>query len=118
MRIHWMFAVVMVTCVLIGGCDGSPGDQAIHVKGKETEVVQETTFDLAKVVTVDNRSWVPLNLPGDPQDHAQAILSFLKYFEQEKKVEIVDWKIDKQQHAYTVHEKVFGLWIDHRPRQK
>ena len=118
MRMRLVFAVVI--CVLIVGCEERFVDRSIQVKGATVKeaIVQETTFDLSKVVTVGNRSWVPLNLPGSPQEHAKEILDFLKYFEDKKEVEVVDWKIDKQQSAQGAGEKTFGLWLDHRPRQK
>lgn len=71
-----------------------------------------------EVVTVGNHSYVHLDLGGESREHVQEILQALDDFEKmHRNLEITGWHLDKQQEAWlTALDRVFGIWVDHRPR--
>lgn len=104
------FLLVLLLLVL-SGCS----DTATVVQ-KKVEFNETSIIDFSSVVTVKNRSYVPLDLEGDAAENHRAILEILKEFENKKKVEIINWKISDQQIAHSTPSFTHGLWIDHKPR--
>lgn len=108
---------MILLVVGIGGCEEipSPNVGPSVIQGK-VEVKETQAINFSSVTTVGNRSYVPLNLMGNAAKNHQTILNILKKFEDEKKVEITNWKISDRQFAHTTQEFTYGLWIDHKPR--
>lgn len=77
-------------------------------------------YDMTKVFMRENRSYMPLNIAGNPNEHAHAIeiLNALEAFEEEyPNKKIVYWVIEKQQGAHYTSPYIFGIWIDHQPKE-
>ena len=69
------------------------------------------------VITIGNSSWLPLDpsLYVGATEHAKEILSAKKRFEESfPELEITGWKIQEREHPWYM----FGLWIDHCPKEK
>ncbi len=95
----------------------------VSCAGEKPSVVNPSTtqvaYDFSAVVTVGNRSFIPINKVGKPSDNPSLILNILKEFEKEHPgIEIVDWKIEKEQDSYSASDKIFGIWVDHRPKSQ
>ncbi len=86
---------------------------AIIFEGPNSRYIPSET-----AITVGNRSYIPLNIPGKPEEINHEILIVLKTFEEERHVTITDWKIEKEQSATNAPEFIFGLWVDHTPSRK
>jgi hypothetical protein len=71
-----------------------------------------------EIVTIGNHSYVHLDLAGESRDNVPEILNAIDGFEKgHRELEVTGWHIDKQQAAYVVAlDKVFGVWIDHKPK--
>jgi hypothetical protein len=100
----------------LSGCD------SLVKEGVGTSVVRQKLetkparkIDFSSVVTVGNRSYLPLNLLGNASENHQTILDVLKKFEDEKKMEITNWKVSERQTS-TTSAFTYGLWIDHKAR--
>jgi hypothetical protein len=73
----------------------------------------------APPITVGNHTYIPLYIGGKPHNHASDILTDLNAFEQEHpELELTSWNIEKVQYAHGVDEYIYGLWVNHRPREK
>ena len=72
------------------------------------------------MTTVGNHTYVDISKYGRPDENKNRdeILNILSEFEKTSNKEIMGWKIEKQQKAYTTFSYLYGLWIDHRPKQK
>lgn len=85
--------------------------EAVGDRAGDERTIEVGEVDWNNVVTVDDRSFVPLWIDGYPHDHAQVILAILQKFEaKHPEWEIEHWEIEKQPKA------IFGLWIDHKSR--
>ena len=105
-----VLVVAFVLGVLVVGC-GSEGLSVI--KSETTEIV----YDLSVVTTVGDRSYIPLNIFGNPEDHTRELLLVLQVFEDaHPELEVIGWRIEKQQVARATPAKIFGIWVDHKPR--
>lgn len=115
-----VLAVVALMCV---GCDNEKtvGDGSVLTVPAESGVSGPVHFnyDTSKVATRGNRSYLPLELAGNPHGHVSVILGALEAFEKaHPELEITEWKIEKQQRAYLKSPYIFGIWIDHRRRRQ
>lgn len=73
-------------------------------------------YDLNVVKTIGDHSYIPINIDGTPDSHADTILNILSVFKTSNpELEITGWKIEKNQSAYTTGPYIYGLWIDHKP---
>ena len=106
-------AVVLGLAALLVGCSG--GNEQSVINPETTRV----SYDMSTVTTVGNRSYIPINSGGKPSDNPSSILLILKAFEDaHPELEIVDWKIEKQQVAHATSQKIFGIWVEHRPKER
>lgn len=86
---------------------------------RKDRTVDTTEYNMDVAVTIGNRSYIPINQDGAPSDNVDMILRVLGAFEKaHPELTVTDWKIEKQQKAYTTGEKIFGIWVDHRPKGK
>ena len=102
-----LFAVSFVAC-------GSKGPSIIR---SQSQIIENFSYDMSVITTVGNRSYIPINIGGRPDQNVALILGVLKKFEEEKQVEVVSWQVDKRQVGYATSAKIFGIWIEHRPKK-
>lgn len=104
----------------------APAPQQSAIKFEKAEGALTASYDMKAVETVGNHSWMPLNINSRTSDHNPQpaeyrlfILSALLAFEKEHpELEVVSWKIEQHQYAVTTESVIYGLWIDHRPREQ
>src|SRR4051812_21568456 len=85
----FILALVLIGCGL-AGCD----------KGNE-KVIKEST--------VGHRSFIPLNIQGDPAERNEEILTAIKQFEDgHPGLEVLGWKPEVS------GDKIRGLWVKHK----
>lgn len=79
----------------------------------------ETTFDFEEAITIGNHSYLPLNMAyQNPANNIKLILSTLNAFEKKHpELKITGKQIEKQQDAHGTCDLIFGLWVDHEPRE-
>jgi len=105
-----LIVAALLAAIIVGCGEGRPS----VVDPQTTRV----TYDLSVVVTVGDRSYIPINQGGRPGDTPSFILNILKAFEDENpQFEILNWKIEKHQGSSGAEGYIFGLWVDHRPKQ-
>jgi hypothetical protein len=116
-------ALCFMACLLVGADDCGPPQTAVV---DENQAVEKTADGSDKIylfnpkvgVTVGNHSYIYINKDGKPGEKAEMILLLLDSFEKaHPELEVTGWKIDKQPQAYGTPSFIFGMWIDHRPRQ-
>lgn len=74
---------------------------------------------VGNITTVGNLSYITLGLGGIPSEHLSEIFQARLDFERlYPELEIVDWDIDKQQYAHFTQARIYGIWVEHRPKQK
>ncbi len=74
--------------------------------------------DMGRVQIIGNSAYIPLNILGNPADHTTLILTVIEQFRKlQPNWEITDWKIEKQQDAHGRSAIIFGLWVDHKPKE-
>lgn len=109
-----IFAAILIL-VIATGCVGnnqSGNNQSVVNTNPETTQV---SYDMSLVITVGNRSYIPINEFGKPGDDPSSILFILEAFEDtHPELEVIGWEIDKQQRAHYTSPKIFGIWVDHR----
>ena len=73
------------------------------------------------IATNDNVAglmYVPLNLPGTPSKHVKTIQAVLTAFDATYRERVrTDWKLDMMQEKRAADSYIFGVWIDHKPRE-
>ena len=71
---------------------------------------------VANATTVGNNTYIKLGLRDNPGNKALTILWIIKNFEERNpKLEVVSWKIEKQQFTRDSFEFIFGIFIQHKP---
>jgi len=102
-------AVMLVLTVVLVGCSGGVEQSVINPE------TTQVSYDMSTVITVGNRSYIPINSGGNPSDNPSSILLILKAFEDvHPELEIVGWEIEKQQKARFTSAKIFGIWVEHK----
>ncbi len=121
-RVAALFVPLMLLSVIFLPACG--GNKPSVVKPSTTHVTQVTTpatYDLSVVITVGNRSWIPINRNSRPADDPSFVLHIVKAFEDaHPELEVIPggWKIEKDQDALGSRNYFYGIWIDHRPKSK
>ena len=106
---------ILTTLAGLAGCDEQKLPSAIQSK---TEMVTQPEINVSVALTIGDHTWVPLNLEANPSDRVRDILLVLSAFEKaHQELEIVGWKIEKNQRTYNAQAYIYGLWIDHRPKK-
>ncbi|TSC91780.1 MAG: hypothetical protein CEN90_244 [Parcubacteria group bacterium Licking1014_17] len=116
-----LFSVLGVYILLLSvSCGPTPPTVLITTSQTETKV------NLDAAITIGNHTWLPLNLeqgkpfgePARPINHVLDILNILKAFEDaHPELETTGWFIEKEQRASGTMRNIFGIWVDHRPKQ-
>jgi len=70
-----------------------------------------------RILTIANNSYFRLQLAGPPDANAVTILKAVAEFERKNPdKEVVGWSVDGIHETYYSDGKVYGLWINHRPK--
>lgn len=105
---------LILALVIVGLFIGCSSDESSSVINPKTTLV---SYDLSVVITVGDRSYIPINKKGEPADNPSEILLILKAFEDiHPELEIVDWKIESRQRTHGATPRIFGIWVDHKPK--
>ena len=110
-------ATLIFLATLAGSCSASngPGDSSVIDDSPEATQV---SYDMSSVITERNRSYIPINIAGKPSDDPSSMLRIVNAFEDaHPELEIVRWWIEKRQAAYTTSSRIYGIWVDHKPRE-
>ena len=80
-------------------------------------------YNLAKIVTVGDHSWAPLDLPGTAGKYHISILYLLDQFKRANpKLKIVGWHVEQDMGfcdgCETAYPILRGVWIDHEEKTK
>ncbi|MBI2637764.1 MAG: hypothetical protein HYW88_02580 [Candidatus Sungbacteria bacterium] len=104
---------LILAIAVFAGCESSPPSAV-------TEVAKnEYTYDMKVIVTRGNRSFIPLNIYGDPAGNLDKIFGVIAAFESDNSGrEIVFWNIEKQQKAEGANSYIWGIWVEHREKEK
>lgn len=77
----------------------------------------DITTDFSSATTIGNNTYIPINKSGSPDEFVWEILGIIQNFEKEHPdLKVENWKIEKNQHAYTTSAYIMGLWIQHSPK--
>ena len=113
---RFFIVIIVVVLFVVMGCEKSgPSvfDQAVI---EQTPPVEQS-LSWSTVTTIGNHSYLPINKYGTPYDYRVEILQVLGEFEkQHLEFQVTSWSVDKQQAAHGVSSYIYGLWIDHKPR--
>ena len=61
--------------------------------------------------------WTESGLSGGPEQNVRTILEAISAFEaNHPELEITDWKLNARYTSYGYDGRVYGIWIDHRPK--
>lgn len=116
-----IIAILFMSIVLCGCGKGEEVPQSSVFGVTETKVTTQTvSADVSKIITVGNHSYAPVDLNEErPSNKVDEILNLLAEFEKKHpELEVTHWHIEKQQSAHTTGQKIFGIWIDHRPKKE
>lgn len=115
-----------VLCCLTMGCERKTTYNGVLKSPPNIGIqnpVKEIDPDFSVVKTVGNHSYIPLNIQAEnvgseiPSDHVVEILNVLDAFESaHPELEIIGWSIEKNQPAHGTPGVIFGLWVNHRPK--
>ncbi|MBI2450107.1 MAG: hypothetical protein HYV47_01065 [Candidatus Nealsonbacteria bacterium] len=107
-----VYLLFIILLIAFTGCGPSTLKPPVELEPGEQQ------YDMSVVQTIGNRSYIPLNISGNPSEHISTILGVLTAFENaHPELEIVSWYIEKQQKAYITSNYIFGIWVDHRLRK-
>lgn len=110
MRINFCVCLFIVFMFLMIGCEEEK-ESVI----KKTTILEKINLEVG--TTVGNHTYLPVNIYGVPADHVQEILQILFAFEKEHpELEITSWSIEKQPDVYARDPYIFGIWLNHRPK--
>ena len=119
-----IFLAGVIACA---GCQSTtettrPGRSAVKITrtelkagGSHQDSVDFVDFD--HIVTVGNHSYLSLNFEGNPNEHVKLILRIIQKFEEHfSDLEIVAWRIQRDQRSKSNHAHIHGIWIDHKEK--
>jgi len=73
---------------------------------------------MTEIATNGDHSYIPINLEANISDEYPLILNILALFELEHpNLEVVDWKLQYKDSANSSYSYIYGIWIDHRPKE-
>ena len=111
-----IFSIVFFI-LIFNGCENYNHESSIEIYDS-SETQPEINLNKEKIITIGDHSYVPINLWGTPDEHAETILNIIKQFENiHQELEVTDWKVEKEQGAWGASNLIFGIWIDHKPRK-
>jgi len=122
----WMSLVALLTAALFtAGCGTRmTGGYEIETSADNTRypsvITDAGTFNFSSAKTVGNRTFIPLNVRGEPakSENVRLILDVLNEFEKAyPNLKVTDWKIEKQQYTVSAPPIIFGIWITHEPKR-
>lgn len=113
MKIKGLVLLLLVLAILATGAMGCEETPPKSIADIVADIFPDT---LEASTTVGNRAYLPLNMSGKPSEHVPEILGVLDAFEKTYFVEIIDWKIERDQDAHGASAYIYGLWVDHRPK--
>jgi hypothetical protein len=87
----------------------------LQKEGVVTRMVE--VHDPTLATTVRNNSYIRLDISGAPCENIATILKMVAGFEEKNPdKEVVGWAVDGHYGSYGIKPKVYGLWINHRPK--
>lgn len=123
MRTIKFLLCIFVLVTLVCGC-GKPGSSETResfVKIVKVDKRSYEAFDMSVVVSVGNHSYIPLNFwrQAGVGNDALYIMGILNAFEEaHPNLEITNWCLEATPHTnFIPNFFIFGIWVDHHPRQ-
>jgi len=119
MRTRTACLVLLLAAIAIG-CGGRKSSVIKSAAGKTNDGMN-VVFDVSKVMTLGNHSWVPLHLRGSPDEHVLEILWALREFEKaHPELEVTSWNLEEYQKTASdgSSDEVLGIWVSHRSRRR
>lgn len=114
MKKNYIFVLLAFLVLPFLGCCKEETKESIATAEQKDKL---TNF--SSVHTMGNHSYIPINIDGSPSEKILLILTILNDFEEiHPELEITHWHIEKQQRAKHTDRKIFGLWIDHKPKKQ
>lgn len=108
---HSLLVSIFAFFVLAGCGDSSP---SVLENSKEGFL----KYDMSKVITVGNQSFIPLSLKGRPHEHALTILDVVREFETIHPHLEVDFSFKDIEYE-RIDNGIFirGLWLSHKIKE-
>jgi len=76
-----------------------------------------TDLDTVTAVTVGNKSYIPVDSQGNLGGDSLEVLLLLGEFEDAyPELEITGWVVEERQDMTLMSPIIFGIWVDHKPR--
>ncbi|KKU51857.1 MAG: hypothetical protein UX72_C0013G0029 [Parcubacteria group bacterium GW2011_GWA2_47_10] len=105
---------ISLFAAVAAGCEPSHPPTAVTEVGKN-----EYIFNMGVIITRGSRSFIPLNISGEPAGNVEKIFGVLAKFESENpNREIVFWQIEKKQRAEGSRAYIDGIWVEHKEKKK
>lgn len=134
--IEWLIVVSIIGIIIaitlpliLPRTTPAPHQSQGAIKFEKIDGALIASYDMSTVETIGNHSWIPLNIDKNtgerevlPSEYRLFILGALLAFEKEyPHLEITNWRIERDQganHPKAWNAKIYGLWIDHKPREQ
>jgi hypothetical protein len=102
-------SIILCVFLLHVGCE----------KKDETRPNLPQPVRMSNAVTLDNCTYIPINLVGTPQENTGIILNTISQFEKANpNLDIRFWQITYTPPTYmTTHGLTYGIWLYHRGKQ-
>ena len=117
-----MVGIFLVIAVSIDySLDGLLGKDNVNLaEESKRELVnnqKKYLYEPSQITTVGNHTYININTNEYPANRINEILELLAAFEKNHPdLQITNWHIQEQNVGPHYYQKVFGIWIDHRPR--
>lgn len=109
--------ILLLVLFIIGGFASGCGQP--NPPGVLTETTSVKTINLELGTTIGNHTYLPVNIDGDPSEHVQEILQIVDAFESaHPEWEVTSWSIEGKHSGYSSGAYVYGIWINHRPKEE
>ncbi len=115
MAVVAMVAIMSALLVSVSNSAKRNKEQKQQEKTHRDELV---VYNPERVTTVENCSYVTINLPGSPQINKEIILRVIANFERARpELKIIGTPVpDARQNAHGTPPFTFGVWIYHEPK--
>lgn len=115
------FSLFFILCVslLITGCENR-GAAKKRTPEDSIRFGSQYELDREQIITKGNRTFIPLDFSGDPNDFAEDVLDILNEFERTNEVSVVSWKFATpyESDSEGSDSRILGMWIDHKPVER
>ena len=112
------FIELMIILAIVGIVAAIAVPNIIHYKDKKHAAADNTRSECV-VITVGDHTYIEFKepIPGDANENARKILQILDDFKtSHQDLEVMSWKIQDIKYGYATAARIFGIWVDHKPK--